>query len=75
MSLDCTNAAILAAHSAGDGASLAGLYRRAGDEFIAAGSIDEGCFYLTQAYVYSLEYGLDSAAAIRSVLVAHGRER
>ena len=75
MNLDRINGAILAAHSEGDGETLASLYHLAGNEFISAGSIDEGCFFLTQAYVYSLELGLDSAAAIRSALVAHGRER
>ncbi|MCY4460140.1 MAG: hypothetical protein OXC26_07055 [Albidovulum sp.] len=75
MNLDKLNRSVLAAHASGDGVALAQLYQFAGNEFVSAGSIDEGCFFLTQAYVYSLEFGLESAEEIRIALIEHGRER
>lgn len=65
--------ALLAAHVAGDNATLVKLYRQAGE---AALDIDEvqGCFYLTHAYVFALEAGMDEAEDLRAMLVARGRE-
>ncbi|MGR3320968.1 MAG: hypothetical protein ACU0DK_03435 [Pseudooceanicola sp.] len=64
------NAAILAAHAAGDRVALAALYAQ------AAGGAGEAerAFFLTQAYVFALECGDATAAALRAQLVALGRE-
>lgn len=65
------DAALLAAHAAGDGAALARLYAEA-----AHGAEDpeaEG-FFLTQALVFALESGLDEAEGLRARLCGMGRE-
>ena len=66
---------ILSAHAAGDGTLLARLYGEAGTRLLADGKVDEGCFFLTQAYAYALETGLDSATEFHRCLAEHGRER
>jgi hypothetical protein len=66
-----TNAALLEAHARGDKAGLIALYTAASD---AASSEEEAAFFLTFAYVYALETAHPEAAAIRSRLVAAGRE-
>ncbi|MEL7211849.1 MAG: hypothetical protein AAGK92_04250 [Pseudomonadota bacterium] len=68
MSLD---AALLAAHEAGDKAALTRLYTQAADE---AGDVDAACFYLTHAYVFALESGAPEAVALRQRLADEGRE-
>ncbi len=68
------DAAILSAHAKDDGAALAGLYAKAGRAHLAAGEIDAGCFFLTQAYIFALEAGHDDAPALRALLKQHGRE-
>ncbi len=69
------NKRILSAHASEDGNMLARLYGDAGTQMLAAGQVDEGCFFLTQAYVFALENGLDSAEAFHGYLVEHGREK
>lgn len=65
--------ALLAAHLAGDNETLVGLYRQAGEAVLAHDEV-QGCFYLTHAYVFALEAGMDEAEELRAVLVARGRE-
>ncbi|MGR3435537.1 MAG: hypothetical protein ACU0CO_11720 [Shimia sp.] len=63
------DARLLAAHAAGDGAALAALYAEA-----AAGAEGErSWFYLTHAYVFALEAGLEAATGYGEALVAAGR--
>ena len=64
-------ARILAAHDAGDRGALAHLYAEAAQ---AQSGEDARAFFLTQAYVLSLEAGRAEAAALRARLVAMGRE-
>lgn len=68
------DAALLAAHAAGDEAALARLYARAGDLAEAAGETDAACFFLTQAYVFALATGAAGSEALHARLAAHGRE-
>ena len=68
------NSRILDAWSRGDGQLLAELYSEAGNSLLDSGLENEGCFYLTQAYILALENGLDSAAALHAKLVKHGSE-
>ena len=69
------DAIILDAFEQGDGVRLAELYRAAGEELIDSGSIDSGCFFLTQSYVYALENGIALAGLVRRRLVELGREK
>lgn len=65
------NARLLAAHASGDTAQLVALYR---DAARAADTEDQAGFYLTFAYVFALESGHPDIEAIRSELIAMGRE-
>ncbi|EPX78982.1 hypothetical protein [Litoreibacter arenae] len=67
MSLD---AELLAAHAAGDVASLVTLYTRASEA--ATNEVAAG-FYLTHAYVFALEAGDARAAKLAQQLRAQGR--
>ena len=62
---------LLAAHASGDGVALAGLYQEAARQAITT---DAGAFYLTQAHIFALERGLESAQTLRAELVTMGRE-
>ncbi len=64
------NAKLLAAHTRGDRAAMVTLYRAAAD----TDDTDRRAFFLTQAHVFALEIDHPDAAAIRSELVALGRE-
>jgi hypothetical protein len=64
-------ARLLAAHAAGDNIAFVGLYTEAAD---AACTEAEAGFFLTQAYVFALEFGHIDAPALRARLVALGRE-
>lgn len=75
MKLQEIDSAILAAHDKGDGVRLAALYAQAGRRMVADGDIDEGCFFLTQAYVFALEHGLEDAERIHAELVSFGRDK
>jgi len=66
------DAALLAAHAAGDGAALVTHYTTAAD--LAPDAAAEG-FFLTIAYVYALEAGHPAAPALHARLKAAGRER
>ncbi|MBV1865499.1 MAG: hypothetical protein KUG74_13855 [Rhodobacteraceae bacterium] len=65
---------LLAAHEVGNLAALVGLHRQAGEQLLAGGYLDAGCFFLTQAYVFALDCGDARAADIHRVLVGYGRE-
>ena len=69
-----TDAALLAAHAAGDHATVIRLYTAQGDAEEARGDVDAACFYLTHAYVFALHAGSPTAKALNERLVAHGRE-
>lgn len=68
MSLDD---ALLAAHAAGDKVKLFELYKEAAEN---AGSVNEKCFFLTQAFIFALDVGDPRSAAIKKELVRYGRE-
>lgn len=65
------DARLTAAHEAGDGGALVGLYAQAAD---AMNDRDAACFFLTHAYVHALERGDWRAAALHARLKAEGRE-
>ena len=75
MNFDELNAALLAAHKVGDAAKLVELYMLAGEMMVECGRIEEGCFFLTQSYVYALELGLPAADSVQAILVGLGRDR
>lgn len=62
---------LLAAHDTGDPATLAALYTIAADE---ADEENAKGFFLTHAYVFALEAGLEQAPGLRERLIAMGRE-
>ena len=74
MNADELNSGILEARSNGDGPKLAELYAAAGNWMLESGHEDEGCFFLTQAYILALENGLEIAVPLHAELVRHGRE-
>ncbi|MFT4620752.1 MAG: hypothetical protein ACI9KS_000636 [Sulfitobacter sp.] len=63
--------ALLAAHAADDRAGLVTLYTQAADQ---ANAVEATSFYLTHAYVFALEAGMSQASALKTRLVAMGRE-
>jgi hypothetical protein len=69
--MNALNDQLLAAHAAGDPAALATLYAVAADQ---AEEEDAAGFFLTHAYVFALEAGLEEAPVLRSRLIAMGRE-
>lgn len=64
------DAALLAAHEAGDRPALIALYTRA-----AEGDGPGAAFYLTHAYVFALEAGDARAMPLRARLLAMNAER
>lgn len=71
--LAALDAALLAAHAAGDGARLATLYGEAADALDGSGETDAACFYRTQAFVFALEAGSGDAERYASALRREGR--
>jgi len=69
-----SDAVFLAAHRAGDHATLARLYAQSADLHEAAGDLDAACFYLTQAYVFALIAGDARAQELNRRLAARGRD-
>ncbi len=63
-----------AAERAGDATTLVRIYTSEAGRLEAAGDIDAACFFLTHAYIWALEGGLQEAADLRARLVGHGRE-
>lgn len=72
-SLDRIDAAVIAAHEAGDRAGLARLYGEAADGFAARGDNGTACFFYTQAYVFALEQGAPEAERYAAILRQNGR--
>ena len=68
------DAAILAAHQTGDAKLIGHLYAQAADMAEADGDTEACCFFLTQAYVFTLEAGAEGADQLHKRLVAYGRE-
>jgi hypothetical protein len=68
------DAALIAAHAAGDGRGLVALYAGAADAACRTGDAGAEAFFLTQAYVFALEVGAPEAAALHARLVARGRD-
>ncbi len=64
---------LLRATVAGDQAAQMRLYRLAGEHHLRLGNIDQGCFYLTNAWVLSLALGDVSEQELRQKLARHGR--
>lgn len=67
---DTLDAALLAAHAAGDKSTLITLYAKAAE----ATDGEAAAFYLTHAYVFALEAGDARAADLKDRLVAMGAE-
>lgn len=65
---------LMSAHARNDGEALAELYAVAADQSEAAGQTDATCFYLTHAYVFALQFGLDVARDLQMRLWRYGRE-
>ena len=74
MTRDELDAALIAAHKAGNGSEIARLYQIAGDAAEQTGAIEEACFFWVHAYVFALEAGIDMAQDARAQLVRYGRE-
>ncbi|MEM9475662.1 MAG: hypothetical protein AAGA71_10225 [Pseudomonadota bacterium] len=68
------DAALLAAHAAGDRGALVRLYAQAGDAAEAEGARERAAFYLTHAYVFALEAGDPKAKTLHARLKGWGRE-
>ena len=68
------DAALLAAHAAGDRGLLVNLYTKAADMRTAQGRADAAAFHLVQAYVCALEAGSPQAPALHARLKEQGRE-
>lgn len=68
------DAQIREAQAAGDLEFLMNVYRELGEKELQGGRIDEGCFFLVQAYVYGLESGSPKAVEIYNMLKGYGRE-
>lgn len=69
------DAELIAAHRSGDKARMAELYYVAASRISAEGRDEEAAFFLTQAYVLSLDCGdRDQARECHRRLVAMGRE-
>ena len=62
---------LLNAHALDDIEELVSLYTEAAD---TAAKEDARGFYLTHAYIYALEAGLNTAEDLRRRLIAMGRE-
>ena len=68
------NTKVLQLHQNKQYPELAALYFHWGQRLIASKKEHEGCFFLTQGYILSLELGLGIAQKMYLVLKQHGRE-
>lgn len=71
---DPFEAALFLAIANGASEKIAKLYAARGERAFQDGNEDEGCFYLTQAYVFALEAGSCDAAKFHAKLMEYGRE-
>lgn len=69
--MNSIDAALLAAHAAGDGLTMMQLYAQAAE---TAETPDAAAFFLTHAYVFALEAGHADAPALHQRLIDAGRE-
>ncbi|MGC1504755.1 MAG: hypothetical protein WA782_11520 [Sulfitobacter sp.] len=69
--MNSIDAALLAAHAAGDGQAMMRLYALAAE---TAQTPDAAAFFLTHAYVFALETGHADAQRLHQQLVNAGRE-
>lgn len=67
------DAALIAAHEAGDPAMLAALYRKAAETLERVHQSEAALFFFTQAYVFALDAGLAEADDVGRILRAQGR--
>ena len=67
---DALDARLLAAHDAGDGVALVGLYTAAAN---AAQDIETECFFLTHAWIFALETNCPATDELHARLLKHGR--
>ncbi len=65
---------LLEAHARDDLTALIALYSEAADLREAVGDVDGACFYLTHAFVFSLQAGDGVAQELQRRLWQHGRE-
>ncbi|MEO9649190.1 MAG: hypothetical protein ABJ360_10740 [Roseobacter sp.] len=63
---------LLTAHERNDTAQLSALYTEAANE---ADDVDATAFFLTHAYVFALDAGLQNANALQDRLIGMGRDR
>ncbi len=68
------NQVVLKLFEAGKLDDLAKLYLEWGQKLLTAKKVDEGCFFLTQAYILALEKGMNEADEIHQILKYHKRE-
>jgi len=67
------DARLFAAHAAGDGVALSALYEEAAEAAAARGDDERAGFFLTHAFIFALEDGLDRAAVLEARLREMGR--
>jgi len=67
------DAKIISAHENGDKQILVENYTQLADEAERIGEINACCYFLTLAYVYALELGLENHEVLACRLRAHGR--
>ncbi len=65
---------LISAHQTYNLPRLVVLYQQAAEEAFARQDIDAGCFYLTHAYIFSLEGNHADSKKIHARLVDYGRE-
>ena len=68
------NVTAIRAHQNQDISALAEIYQAYGHSRIEQNDIESGCFYLSNAYAFALEAGLETAPEIRKLLMHYGRE-
>ena len=68
------DADLLDAHRAGDRQKLVTCYEQAARQAETDGRDTAAGFYMTHAYVFALEAGLNVASRLKAWLVASGRE-
>ena len=71
---DDLEGSLAVAMAAKDIAKVVETYMCAAEKSEAAGDRDQGCFLLTQAWVFALEAGDSRAEELRARLIAQGRE-
>ena len=73
LDLQALEAKLLSALRTGDQTTQMHLYRQVGEHKLRNGSVDEGCFLLTNAWVLALSVGDAVEHELHSLLAQHGR--